>query len=121
MSYAHPGSIQVSVGAAEEGIRRNIEQGDIVGVAKFVRYLVGTVSPYKDEEPELWARIQAIPKFSWNKDDEEKAFEDEMNRRELCLEILRNKNIFGYIGEPAIGNSDALSEALNRVEEEVDA
>lgn len=101
-----------------------------------MRYLVGTVSPYKDEEADLWKRIQAIPMFSWGKlckacakgphtkgceQCEADAFEDEMNRRELCLQILRNKNIFGYIGEPPMGNSDALSDALNRVTDEVDA
>jgi hypothetical protein len=106
----------VSVGQAEEGIRRNIEQGDLVGIAKFVRYLVGTVSIYADDEPAIWAQIEAIPKFDWSKPDEEQAFEDEMKRRELCLRILRNKNIFGYLGEPPMGNSDALREALEEVE-----
>lgn len=121
MSYAHPGSIQVSVGEAEAGIRHNIEQGDIVGIAKFVRYLVGTVSVYQEDHPETWREIMAIPAFNYGKADEQTAFEDEMRRRELCLRILRRENIFGYVGAPAMGNSDALLEALEDDEAEAEA
>lgn len=117
MTYAHPGSIQVSVGQAEEGIRRNIEQGDALGVAKFVRYLVGTVSVYKEDEPEIWKELEKIPK-PFTQEDESAGFEDDMKRRELCLRILRKKNIFGYLGDPPMGNADALKDAL---EDEVEA
>lgn len=117
MSYAHPGSIQVEVGEINKMIRVNIEQNDIEGVAKFVRLLVGTVEVYQDDEPRLWEQIQEIPPFSWEKDDAQ-AFEDEMARRGLCLRILRRYNMFGYVGEPAIGNSDALLEAVKGDEEE---
>lgn len=106
-------------------IRYNIEQNDIEGVAKFTRLLVGTVKVYKDDEPKLWAELEAIPKFTWDK-NEEAAFEDEMKRREICLTILRKFNIFGYAGEPELGNSDALLDAVNGAakqeeEEEVEA
>lgn len=120
MSYAHPGSIQVEVGETLKAIRFNIEQGDIQGIAKFTRVLVGTVEIYKDDEPEMWEELEGIPPFSWSK-DEEPAFEDEMKRRAICLRILRKYNIFGYVGAPAIGNSDALLEALEPAEEEVEA
>src|SRR5689334_1833256 len=109
--YAHPGSIQVAVGECDAMIRLNIEQSDLAGIAKFCRLLKGTVSVYAEDEPEIWEKVQAIPAFTWEK-SEFAAFEDEMQRRELCLLILRKKNMFGYQGEPALGNADVLSEAM---------
>lgn len=120
MSYAHPGSIQVEIGGILANIRLNIEQGDIVGIVKFCRLLVGTVRIYETDHPKIWKELEAIPKFSWEKSEED-AFEDEMKRRELCLSILRKENLFGYIGAPALGNSDALTEAMQDEEEEVEA
>jgi hypothetical protein len=122
MSYAHPGSIQVEVGGILQAIRFNIEQGDIVGIAKFCRLLKGTVSVYADDEPALWQQIMDVPAFAWDKDEDE-AFEDEMERRELCLRILRKQNIFGYVGAPPLGNSDALLQAMKEsdLEEEAEA
>lgn len=120
MSYAHPGSIQVEVGEINKMIRLNVEQNDPEGIAKFVRLLVGTVEVYQDDEPGLWEQIQEIPPFSWDKSEND-AFEDEMKRRGLCLRILRKYNMFGYTGAPAIGNSDALLEAIQDEEEEVAA
>jgi hypothetical protein len=120
LSYAHPGSIQVEVGGILQAIRFNIEQGDIVGIAKFTRLLKGTVRVYADDEPALWKELDAIPAFNWDK-AEDQAFEDEMARRELCLAILRRQNIFGYVGAPPLGNSDALTEALQESEDELEA
>lgn len=117
MSYAHPGSIQVAVGEALRMIRVNIEQNDPEGVAKFCRDLRGTTSIYAEDEPALWKKVMAIPAFDYKKDPWP-AFEDEMQRRDLCLLILRKANIFGYVGAPALGNSDALLDALEEPAEE---
>lgn len=120
MSYAHPGSIQVQLGGIEAMIRQNIEQNDIEGLAKFVRLLKGTVSVYADDHPTLWQKVIAIPRFSWEKDSSV-AFEDEMERRELCLKILRKENIFGYIGAPPIGSGEAILGAMGQREEDEEA
>lgn len=124
MSYAHPGSIQVAVGEDLRLIRHNIEQNDIEGVAKFCRSLRGTTSVYAADHPDLWAKILAIPPFSWAK-EEWAAFEDEITRRDLCLMILRKENIFGYVGAPPIGSGEAILGAMGEREEdeevEVDA
>jgi hypothetical protein len=117
MSGAHPGSIQVAVGEDLRMIRHNIEQNDPEGIAKFTRSLRGTTSVYADDCPEIWAKIMAIPEFNWDKDSWQ-AFEDEMLRRDLCLAILRKKSLFGYAGEPPMGDSSALLEAMKRSEEE---
>lgn len=120
MSYAHPGSIQVAVGEALRMIRVNIEQNDPEGVAKFCRDLRGTTSIYAEDHPAIWKEVMAIPAFSYDKESWD-AFEDEMNRRDLCLKILRKENIFGYIGAPPMGNSDAILESLRDEEPEVEA
>lgn len=126
----------MEVGGILASIRLNVEQGDIVGIAKFCRLLVGTVAIYQEDETAMWKELQDIPPFDWGKrckscakgspvsgcgGCEVNAFEDEMRRREVCLRILRKQNIFGYLGAPPLGNSDALAEALEEREDPVEA
>lgn len=115
MTVVHPGSIQVVVGRIIEKILLNIEQGDLDGTAKFVRMLKAAVSVYAPDHTPIWSQVEAVPAFSWSKPDEVSAFEDEMQRFELCLLILRREGLFGYNGPPPIGDSSALLDESGEV------
>jgi hypothetical protein len=68
------------------------------------------VSVYAEKHKDTWAKVVSLPPFSYSK-SEEAAFEDEMQRKELLLAILRKENIFGY-DTPPTASGDALLEAF---------
>jgi len=95
-------------------IERNIEQQDGPGLANFTRLLVSYCKPYLEDDEDRLSQLAALKTFG-SCDTEDEAFEMDMRRIEVCLSLLREKNLYGY-QDVRMGQSNALFE-----EEEVTA
>jgi len=89
-------------------IERNIEQQDGAGLANFTRLLVSYCKPYLEEDKARLVQLAALKPFGTCKDEDE-AFEMDMQRIEVCLSLLREKNLYGY-QDVRMGQSTALFE-----------
>jgi hypothetical protein len=120
LSYAHPGSIQARVGAALAGIELNTEQQDIPGIKNFTDLLEDYASVYMEPDNTGKTALDKLPRFDWAATEDEN-MERLRARRRHCLRVLREQNIFGYVGTPPIGDASIMKQTLGGTEEELEA
>lgn len=109
--YAHPGSIQTTVGRILGHIDLNIEQQDMSGMWNFVRQLQTACRVYMEKGDE-WNALKGLKvpvklDERGNEKWEPDAFDNMMEREYLCLKALHEAKIYGY-GTPEMGTADGL-------------
>ncbi len=104
-SYAHPASIQTRVGECLRYIELNLEQQDMRGMWNFVRLLQRYTKPYVLKVTKAKEALDAlVDPYTL---DEGGAFDNMLDRVEICLSALHEFNIYGY-STPAMGSADGL-------------
>lgn len=106
MTSIHPGSIQARVGAVLAKIELQIEQQDDAGLHNFVQLLIAYCRPYLKDDKTAQKTLETIKPYSQALDVSE-AFKLDMQRIEVCLCLLKSKNLYGY-SETQVGDADAL-------------
>lgn len=111
------GSIYVRVGEALRMIEVNTEQQDLPGIKNFTDLLEDYTSVYMEQDAKGKTPLDYMPNVApgtaW--DD---AYEILRARRRYCLKVLREQNIFGYVGSPPIGDASAMKVTIGKEEPE---